>query len=329
MEDVYHNSVRTDTLNKENNEKWFTWVEACFLLLIPIAVFGFIHVKNKLGKKKIESANLHINGICNYSCGFCFSKNLGNEIMTPLQWEPILRDLWKRGVTKINFAGGEPTLHPQIIELCELAKSIGFTVSIVTNGSKIDNELMKKMKGFVDWIGLSIDSTDNEVEKAVGRQCKGMSHIDNVIEVADMAHDHGIRVKLNITVIHQSHKQNFSGLIRRINPERVKAFQVTKVEGENEDKYDEYSLTKEEWNYFKRNHENILLSNEEKIVFESADDMIDSYLMLNPMGMIMKNTNHKQSFVPYDIIKIDGFTSVVDATKYHRRGAVFKWGSPV
>jgi len=278
-------------------------------------------------KKIIRSVNAHINGNCNYRCGFCFARNLEHKTMTPNEWKPFLWNIYTEGAVKINFAGGEPTLHPQFIELCEEAKEIGFTVSVVTNGSLIDTEMIKEMKGKVDWIGLSVDSPDNEVEKAIGRQCNGVNHIENVIRVADLAHENGIKVKLNITVIRQSWNQDFSELIHRVNPERVKAFQVLKVEGENEDRYDEFSITEGQWEHFKRNHREMSLSNGDKIVFEGGDDMIDSYLMLDPRGRVMKNSGNRQSFVPFSVISEDGLTAAVDARKYLERGAVYEWGS--
>ena len=275
----------------------------------------------------IGSANLHITGRCNYHCGFCFDKNLKRSTMTPEEWEPILRKLKEEGVTKVNFAGGEPTMHPQFIELCRLTKSMGFTVSVISNGSRIDYKLIKEMKGAVDWIGLSVDSPLNEVEKVVGRCCKGINHIDNIIKVADTAHENGIKVKLNITVIRQSWKQDFSALIRRVNPERAKAFRVLRIEGENGDRFHEYSLTEEEWGYFANNHRDILLRNGEKVKLEDEDDMIDSYSMLDPRGRIMLNSENRLSFIPFDVIALKGLTAVVNAEKYHKRGAVYDWGS--
>ena len=38
------------------------------------------------------------------------------------------------GVENINFTGGDPLLHPQLLEYCSYAKSLGMIVSITTNG---------------------------------------------------------------------------------------------------------------------------------------------------------------------------------------------------
>ena len=274
----------------------------------------------------IRSANLHVTAKCNYRCGPCFDKNLDRGIMTPEQWKPRLTLLKERGITKINIVGGEPILYPHFIELCGLIKSMGLTVSIVSNGSLIDENMIKRMKGLVDWIGLSVDSPDNRVEKIVGRQAGGLDHIKNVIKVADMAHKNDIRVKLNITVIRQSYRQDFSDLICRMGPERVKALRVLKIEGENEEDYGTYAISRKQWKHFVKNHENIVLKNKEKIVFESGSDMIDSYLMLDPLGRVIRDSDNKRSLNDISVIEIGGPEAVVNAEKYARRRGAYDWG---
>ena len=278
---------------------------------------------NENDQDGIRSANLHINGACNYRCKFCFARNLIRETKSPEQWRPILEKLKFMGIDKINLAGGEPTMYPKFLEMCSLIKGLGFTVSVVTNGSLIDRQMIESMKGIVDWVGLSIDSPFNHVEKELGRQCEGVNHIANIINVADMAHDAGMNIKLNITVVRQSWNSDFTEIIKRTKPNRVKVFQVLKVEGENESTFDECSVTAEQWSSFVSRHENIVLENGEKIVFEGGNDMIDSYLMLDPVGRIMRNTGNKQSFSSFD--ELESFDNVVDRKKYHDRGALHRW----
>ena len=277
--------------------------------------------------EKIRSANIHVIGTCNYRCSFCFTKNLDRGIMTPEQWRPFLAQLKKAGITKINIVGGEPTLYPFFIELCRLVKSMGFTLSIVSNGSRIDGSLMKKMKRSVDWIGLSIDSPEEEIERSVGRHVDGVNHIENVIKVADLAHEYGIRVKLNITVIRQSCGQDFTELIKRIAPERVKAFQVLRIEGENEKEFGRFSISEQQWKNFVKNHEEIVLGNGKKVVFESGEDMIDSYLMLDPLGRVRRDSGNVRSLNDFSVITADGVEAVVNSEKYLGRGGLYEWGS--
>jgi len=277
-------------------------------------------------KESIESANIHVTGTCNYHCGFCFAKNFEHRIMAPEEWRPYLTQLKEKGITKINVVGGEPLLYPRLIELCALVNSMGFTVSVTTNGSMIDRKVAEDMKGVVDWIGLSLDSVDEDVERSVGRHTGDIKHIDNVIKVADLAHEYGIKVKLNITVIRQSVRQNFTELIKRVDPERVKVLQVLRIDGENEENYGEYSISRRQWKRFVRRHKDIVLRNNVKIVFEGGKDMIDSYLILDPLGRIVRDTGNRRSLNDFSIIATDGLSAVVDADKYAKRGGLYDWG---
>ena len=277
-----------------------------------------------------QSANIHICGACNYRCGFCFAKNLTSVTLGLEDWKKIISDLKAKGIGKINFAGGEPLLYPHLIECCRYCKDLGLTVSIVSNGSLIDREFFEKSKGCIDWIGLSIDSTDDYVEKEVGRCCNKhpFDHIRNVIRVSHLAHDFGIKVKLNITVLKQSYQQNFSEIIRQTDPERVKVFQVMKLEGHNDQCFDRFAITAKQFAQFERIHKNIILSNGTHPVFEKGDDMVDSYLMLDPQGQIMRNSGNRFKTQDYHEIAEKGFENSLDADKYVNRGGIYPWDAP-
>lgn len=158
------------------------------------------HVISMESNTVIRSANIHVFGPCNYSCEHCFDRCLRRtRCMRPEGWLPVLDHLKGEGVTKINFAGGEPTMYPWLEELARIAKGMGFTISIVSNGSLIDGDWIRRFSGLIDWVGLSVDSPDEADEVAIGRHVRGVNHVENVKRVARLAHAAGMRVKLNIT----------------------------------------------------------------------------------------------------------------------------------
>ena len=77
------------------------------------------------------------------------------------------------GVEKINFVGGEPMLHPHIETWIVHAKSLGLTTSIVSNGTNINEGFLQRMKGHLDWIGSSIDASNDDLHADLGRGLKG------------------------------------------------------------------------------------------------------------------------------------------------------------
>jgi pyruvate-formate lyase-activating enzyme len=75
---------------------------------------------------------------CNLNCGFCHNKfllnrDIGKEMFVAEIIEKI-RD--NRLISGVSISGGEPTLQPDIFDLCELIKSMDKYVSLDTNNQK-------------------------------------------------------------------------------------------------------------------------------------------------------------------------------------------------
>ena len=271
-------------------------------------------------QKTLKSANIHIYGVCNYHCEHCFDRCLTRCYMPPEDWVQILSYLKSYGVEKINLAGGEPTLYPHLTQMCYLVKGMGFKLSIVSNGSGFSEEWLSQMEGVIDWIGLSVDSSDEADEVLIGRHCKGCHHLNRVVKVAEMAHRHGIKVKLNITVVKRSCMRDFHALIEQVQPERVKCFRALTLKGANDDRPDTWSITDEEFQSFKDRHSDV-----EDIVFEDNEDMVSSYLMFDPIGRWMVDSGFNKRFIEFDVLKRQGFDDEISVDRYYGRNAVYEW----
>ncbi len=270
--------------------------------------------------RRVQSANIHLIGYCNYRCSFCFSRGLTKEYMKPADWIPVLDYLKSIGVTKINLAGGEPALYPHLEEMVDLLRSYDFTVSIVSNGSRIDDAFLRKYLGRISWLGLSIDSPDESDEIRIGRHCSGIEHIAHVRDIARKASDMGYNVKLNITVTQDSWSKDFRPLIEDIRPRRIKAFRAITIRNANDNSGDNWSITSEQFESFRENHCDV-----QRMVFEDNDDVIDSYLMFDPIGRWMVNSDGVQYFLPFEQLVREGPDSVLDVNRYYGRGAVYDW----
>jgi radical S-adenosyl methionine domain-containing protein 2 len=271
---------------------------------------------------RIKSANWHLSTRCNYNCKFCFSRKLDSEIKDLTEAHRILDNLKDIGIEKINLVGGEPLLHPLIFDIIKLAKTMGFVVSIVTNGHYLNQDLIRKLKPFIDWIGLSIDSADEEVEIKLGRGNGG--HVKKVSELAKAIHDAGIKLKINTTVTRLSWMEDMRPLIRYLKPDRWKVFQVLHILGQNDDNFNELSITDEQFSYFKTlNHEPM-----EGIepVFEGNKEMITSYLMISPSGLVMSNMDGaNRTFLSLCDINSDNLSQIMDVQQYLERDAIYPW----
>ena len=57
----------------------------------------------------------------------------------------------------IQLLWGEPTLHPELYEMCKYAKEKWLKVEIISNWYRVDDSLLGKLEGLVDLFWISID----------------------------------------------------------------------------------------------------------------------------------------------------------------------------
>ncbi|MCW4003054.1 MAG: viperin family antiviral radical SAM protein [Candidatus Bathyarchaeota archaeon] len=274
-----------------------------------------------MGESKVKSANWHITARCDYNCRFCFAQQLDSEIRNLACGEQILKKLKALEIGKINFTGGEPLLHPLLFPLIKLANSMNFVVSIISNGYHLNRDIIFEILPFVDWIGLSIDSAHEAVEEALGRGDGG--HVKKIVELAEIIHQTGIKLKINTTVTRLNWMEDMRSLIIRLKPDRWKVFQVLHIGGQNDAHFDELSITDEQFNHFKTLNQDI-----EGItpVFEGNQEMIDSYFMISPSGMAMSNRDGtNRVLTPLIDVNQCNISQIVDVQKYEKRGGIYPW----
>lgn len=90
---------------------------------------------------------LVLTGKCNNNCMFCYqNKNfsLGVE-----EAKSLISEAKERGEKHINFFGGEPTIHPNFLELVRYAKNNGMNFSLNSNLRMLTYEkFARKVAGF-------------------------------------------------------------------------------------------------------------------------------------------------------------------------------------
>jgi MoaA/NifB/PqqE/SkfB family radical SAM enzyme len=84
---------------------------------------------------------LHITYTCPERCGFCSEdhrmKAFNAFPVTFAKVARILKEQAGRGVESVHFTGGEPTIHPQFVQILQLAKALGLRTSIGTIGTRL------------------------------------------------------------------------------------------------------------------------------------------------------------------------------------------------
>lgn len=273
----------------------------------------------------VLAANYHVNRACDSKCTFCFAEF--PDLQRPLNQADALRvidALWAAGVEKLNFAGGEPTLHPGLVRFIRYAKERGMTTSLVTNGFHLAR-VLELCADSLDWVGLSVDSGSERVQAELGRGTG--DHVARSVALADACREAGVRVKLNSVITALNVDEDLSELVRAVRPERWKVFQVLRVEGQNEDRVGPLLITEAQFTGFITRH--APLANEGfSPVAESNDAMTDSYVMVDPTGRCFGNHDGKQAYSePILEVGLDQALRSVGyvPAKFEARGGVYSW----
>ena len=279
-------------------------------------------------KQPIPAVNFHLLLACNMKCGHCFSANLSPARLNLDGSCELVRKLSREGFTKINFAGGEPMLYPELDRLIRVAKENGMTTCIVTNGTMITHSWLDGISEYLDWITLSIDSDNPETHRRSGRAVD--SHplsTERYLEVSRSIKQHGIRLKINTVVTCHNRNEDMTAFIREARPERWKILRVLPVAGQNDHNTGSFEATYEQFQeYVKRSRsverDGIL------VVPEDNDLMTGSYVMIDPAGCFFDNTKGSHAY-SHPILEA-GVAGVlqevkIDPEKFDRRGGRYEW----
>lgn len=101
--------------------------------------------KRLLDRKPLQ-CSLYVTDRCNLDCGYCteYDNSRPHPSLEDLKkWVRKIRDL---GTMRIALVGGEPLLHPDIVELVRYCREIGFATSLTTNGFLLTRKLLAELE---------------------------------------------------------------------------------------------------------------------------------------------------------------------------------------
>ena len=117
-------------------------------------------------------ANIDLTNRCNMNCPICFANaNDQGYVLEPTFEEVhemllVLRNEKPIKCTAVQFAGGEPTVHPRFVDIVRDAKELGFAqVQVATNGLEFrDYEFLKASReAGLNTIYLSFDGMTDDI----------------------------------------------------------------------------------------------------------------------------------------------------------------------
>lgn len=149
---------------------------------------------------------LEITDICNIHCEGCYRQRLsGHKTLEQIKEEVLFFKKW-RNPDNVSIAGGEPLVHPQILEIISFIAKNGIKPIILTNARALTPTLLKDLKkaGTAGYT-IHIDSHQNRPEWK-DRTEKDLNQLRQ--HYADMiAAEGGMNVIFNSTVYPSTFKE--------------------------------------------------------------------------------------------------------------------------
>jgi len=250
--------------------------------------------------------NWHVTEACNYNCNYCYATWTESQVRRELindtdQAYKFLGELYrffhpdndsnplKQKFTwdsvRLNLAGGEPLLlRKKLPDIIRIARQLGFEISIISNGSLLNSNLVAEISSDITMLGVSIDSVSPLANIAIGRadRSRRLLNIDelsrNIITATEINPD--LKIKINTVVNSLNHGENMTSVINTLTPDRWKVLRMLPVVNSN------LAVSDHQFQDFVNRH----IEFSRVIRVEDNDEMQNSYIMVDPKGRFFQNS---------------------------------------
>lgn len=158
----------------------------------------------KMSAREARKLIMNITYKCANRCVFCAT---GDRISAALRWEKIeaiLRQHREAGTDQLDIDGGEPTLHPRLIDAIGLARRLGYrSINVTTNGRLLRERAFARslLESGLTHLLISLHGATAEVHEAAtdapGSFEQTMAGIDNAMAVRPAEVETG----MNVTIV--------------------------------------------------------------------------------------------------------------------------------
>lgn len=127
------------------------------------------------GVPPLTTFYLYLTSGCNLHCRHCWiapsfveGKPSPGEYLTLDLLRKAVAEAKPLGLRSAKLTGGEPTLHPQFVEVVDFLTAEGLSLTMETNGTLIDTNLARhlKEKTNLNFVSVSLDGPNAEVHDA-------------------------------------------------------------------------------------------------------------------------------------------------------------------
>jgi radical SAM protein with 4Fe4S-binding SPASM domain len=147
---------------------------------------------------------------CNFDCKMCYVHLKENQIgkhgkeLSKDEWLRIAREAKELGMLYLILTGGEIFTRPDFKDLYEELSKMGFLITLLTNGSMINESVMEWLTKCPPYrIRITVYGSNNQIYKDVCGIQNGFAKVDHAIDLIKKAR---IPLELTSTIIKQNYK---------------------------------------------------------------------------------------------------------------------------
>ena len=163
---------------------------------------------------------------CNLACKHCYATSADIDFEGELSTSEVfavMDDLRAFGVSVLILSGGEPLLRPDIFEISQRAKEMGFYVGLSSNGTLINNSNIDDIKRIgYDYVGVSLDGMRDTHDQFRRKQ----GAFDESIHGIRLCHEAGIKIGLRFTLT-QDNAVELPDLLQLMRDEDIDKFYLS------------------------------------------------------------------------------------------------------
>lgn len=232
---------------------------------------------------------------CNYDCQFCF-RQLGYRELFYNEAVEVVDKLVDAGITKLTFSGGEPLLWPNLIDIISYAKKKGLITMLISNGSLITSQKLKKLEKILDWITFSLDGSNSLMNDQMTRN---PGHFDRIINLLKLLEHSNINIKINTVCskINADDIVKMVPLIQSYNIKRWKLFQFYSIRANSYQNADKFSISDENFSKIQTQINKLMSNSSVLLSINTIKDLEGTYFTFAPDGTVYLSANGKDVII--------------------------------
>jgi GTP 3',8-cyclase len=170
---------------------------------------------NREAQVKPRSVRLSLTDRCDLACIYCRPDKRDGYLEDRLEieaWKTMAEGLVRAGVQRVRLTGGEPLLHPAVVEVIAFLGSLGLEdLALTTNATRLERHARALRDAGLMRLNISLDTLDADRFRRMTRGGK----LDGVMRGIDEALKVGFdEIKLNAVVVKDENDHELEDIVK-------------------------------------------------------------------------------------------------------------------